>query len=132
MKRYIKGSNLKSLRDYGLGIDDNGDVFEYGKPRSYSKNVTGKHPLDVLFPSMGDWFEEDVCACIDSILGFDEGETRLTLAKRAGEDVTDPWDYSFAPWEVYDFIDDNPEYRKKLDKYIDEHQDMIEWDLLQD
>ena len=91
-----------------------------------SENFTGMHPLDVLFPSMGDWFEEDVCAQLGSILDIDGDELRILIAKNAGIDVDDTWDYDVVVSDVYDYINKHKNYYNQLNQFIDEHKDDVE------
>ena len=96
--------------------------------KSSKENVTGKHPLDVLFPDMGSWFEEDVCQDLGSILNIDPDELRILIAKNAGITVDDPWDYAVNVNDVYDFFNSHKSYLEKLNDYINLNQDLIEID----
>lgn len=91
-----------------------------------SENFTGMHPLDVLFPSMADWFEEDVCEQLGSILDIDGDELRILIAKNAGIEVDDPWDYDVVVSDVYDYINKHKNYYNQLNQFIDEHKDDVE------
>jgi len=95
--------------------------------KSAKTNITGKHPLDVLFPDMGYWFEEDQFEDLGAILNMDADELRLLVARSAGVKTNDPLDYDPEIQDFYNFFDANPGYLEMLNDYIDEHQDMIEY-----